>query len=185
MRGESGVDHRWLHRGTRISAIAAMSACGILAVKLMSGSVNGDKSFDYVRGSFISEMLPFDGENPKSICVVDNCSIHHVRHVTQLFKDAGILLFLPPYSPDFMLIENTFSFVKHYLSTNENVWLEHYIVATLYYKINDSCLSNCWSIEKVDAVLYQASTKKTLGKTVQKIASAWSLKMYHSLHWIW
>ena len=100
------MDHRWLHRGTRISAIAAMSTSGILAVELMSGSVNGDKFFDYIRASLISEMIPFDGENPNSIAVLDNCSIHHVQKVTQLFKDAGILvLFLPPYSPDFMPIE--------------------------------------------------------------------------------
>ena len=29
------MDHRWLHRGTRISAIAAMSTSGILAVELV------------------------------------------------------------------------------------------------------------------------------------------------------
>ena len=72
MKGESAVDHRWLHRGTRISAIAAMTTTGILAVDLMKGSVNGDRFFDYVRGSLIPEMLPFDGRNPKSIAVMDN-----------------------------------------------------------------------------------------------------------------
>ena len=90
------MDHRWLHRGTRVSAIAAMSTSGIMAVELMSGSVNSKKFFDYVRGSLILEMLPFDGENPNSVAALDNCSIHHVREVIQLFKDAGILvLFLP------------------------------------------------------------------------------------------
>ena len=112
-REGSAVDRRWLHRDTRILAIAAMLTSGILAVELMSGIVNGDKFFDYVRGSLIPEMLPFDGKNLKSIAVLDNCLIHHVRQVTQLFKDAGILvLILPPYSPDFMPIEKTFSFVK-------------------------------------------------------------------------
>lgn len=123
MRGESAVDHRWFHRGKRISAIAAMSNSGILGVELMSGSVNGDRFFDYVRGSLIPEMLPFDCENPNSIAVLDNCSIHHVQQVTQLFKDAGILvLFLPPYSPDFMPIEKTFSFVKYYLKDHDDLW---------------------------------------------------------------
>lgn len=51
MRGESPVDHKWVHRGTRISAIAAMSPYGMIAVELMTGSVNGDKFFDYVRGT--------------------------------------------------------------------------------------------------------------------------------------
>ena len=46
MKGESVVDHMWLHRGTRISAIAAMTTTGILAVELMKGSVKGDRLFD-------------------------------------------------------------------------------------------------------------------------------------------
>ena len=87
MKGESAVDHRWLHRDTRISAIAAISTSGILAVKLLKGSVDGDNFFDYVRGSLITEMLPFDGKNLNSM---GNYSIHHVRQVTELFKDTGI-----------------------------------------------------------------------------------------------
>ena len=55
--------------GNRISAIAAMTASGMLAVELKTGSVNGDDFFDYVRGSLIPEMLPFDGRNPKSIAL--------------------------------------------------------------------------------------------------------------------
>ena len=123
MRGESAVEHRWFHRGTRVSAIAAMTTTGILAVELRKGSVNGDHFFDYVRGSLIPEMLPFDGRNPKSIAVMDNCSIHHVQPVKQLFKEAGILqLFLPPYSPDCMPIEETFSYIKYYLKDHDELW---------------------------------------------------------------
>ena len=54
LRGEPAVEHRWIHRGSRISAIAAITS-GILAVELQTGSVNGD-FFDYVRGSLIPEM---------------------------------------------------------------------------------------------------------------------------------
>ena len=123
LRGQNAVEHRWLHRGSRISAIAAMTTTGIIAVELMTGSVNGDKFFDYVRGSLIPEMQPFDGRSPKCIAVMDNCSIHHVDPVTQLFKDAGILLlYLPPYSPDFMPIEKTFSYVKYYLKDHDDIW---------------------------------------------------------------
>ena len=121
--GEAAVEHRWLHRGSRISAIAAVSTTGVLAVEITTGSVNGDIFFDYIRGCVIPEMLPFDGNNPKSIAVLDNCSIHHVHQVTQLFKDSGILvLFLPPYSPDFMPIEKTFSYVKYYLKDHDELW---------------------------------------------------------------
>ena len=102
MKVETAVDHRWLHRDTRIAATPAMTTTGILADELMKGSVNGDRFFDYVHGSPIPEMLPFDGRNLKSIAVMDNCSIHHVHAVTQMFKDAGILVL---YSPDFMPYE--------------------------------------------------------------------------------
>ena len=105
--------------GRRISAIAAMASTGMVGVELVTSSVNGDY-FDFVRGSVIQEMLPFDGRNPLSIAVLDNCSIHHVQ---ELFQEAGILvLFLPPYSPDLMPIEKTFSYVKYYLKEHDELW---------------------------------------------------------------
>lgn len=123
MRGENAVEHRWLHRGCRISAIAAMTRDGILVTQLLKGSVIGDHFFDFVRGSLIPEMLPFNGQNPNSIAILDNCSIHHVEQVIGLFKEAGILvLFLPPYSPDFMPIEKAFSYVKYYLKEHDELW---------------------------------------------------------------
>lgn len=79
--------------------------------------------FDFVRGNLIPEMLPFDGSNPASIAVLDNCSIHHTQQVADLFKYAGILtLYLPPYSPDYMPIEETFSYIKYYLKDHDEVW---------------------------------------------------------------
>ena len=65
-------------------------------------------------------MLPFD---PRSVIVIDNCSIHHVQHVKDLFMSAGILvLYLPPYSPDLMPTEETFSSVKYYLKDHDEIW---------------------------------------------------------------
>jgi len=123
MRGENARDIRWLHRGTRISAIAAISSTGLLEVELTTGSVNGDKFFDFVRGSLIPHMLPYDGTNEKSIAVLDNCSIHHTTEVATLFRSAGIVvLYLPPYSPDLMPIEETFSYIKYYLKEHDEVW---------------------------------------------------------------
>ena len=73
-----------------------------------------------VRTQLIPQMLPFDGQNPPSIVVLDNCSIHHVQQVTDLFAAAGILvIFLPPYSPDYM---TTFSYVKYYLKKHVELW---------------------------------------------------------------
>ena len=67
-------------------------------------------------------MTPFDGESSRSIVIMDNLSVHHVDTVQDIFRQAGILVyFLAPYSPDLNPIEETFSYVKHYLQQNEEV----------------------------------------------------------------
>ncbi len=92
LRGENAVQRRWFHIGTRVSAVAAICSSGVVTTELLTGTTNGDTFYDFVRGSLLPEMLPFDGINPKSVVVLDNCSIHHVRHVKDLFKSAGILV---------------------------------------------------------------------------------------------
>ena len=122
LRGERPVYHRFLHRGQRVSVLAALCTDGMIAVEFTLGTVNGDKFFDYVRGSLIPNMLPFDGNNPRSIAVLDNCSIHHVQSVVELFRVAGILmLWLPPYGQDFNPAENAFSKVKYYLKEHDEI----------------------------------------------------------------
>ena len=111
LKRERPVYHHLL-RGERISAIAALAADGLVAVEFTKGAVCGEKFLDFVRGSLIPLMLPFDGLNPKSVAIMDNCSIHHVQAVADLFTEAGILvLFLPPYSPDLNPAEELFSSV--------------------------------------------------------------------------
>lgn len=122
LRGESPVIHRLLHRGRRISAIAAMSIHGLMAYNLVHGSVNGEKFLEFIQATLVPEMLPYDGENPHSILVMDNCSIHHVGPVLETLRDMGILtLFLPPYSPDMNPIEEMFSYIKYYLKDHEQI----------------------------------------------------------------
>ena len=85
-------------------------------------AVDGDKFTDYVRGSLILNMLPFDGTNSRSIAILDNCLVHHVESAVDLFHEAGILvLWLPQYSPDFNPAENAFSKVKYYLKERDEI----------------------------------------------------------------
>ena len=122
IRGETPRCHRLLTRGQRVSAVAALSTEGLLAVELTSGTVDSEVFFDFVRGSVIPLMNPFDGSSPKSILVLDNCSVHHVPGIAELFRLAGILvLYLPPYSPDYNPIEETFSYVKYYLKRHDTL----------------------------------------------------------------
>jgi transposase len=54
-------------------------------------------------------------------CVIlDNCSIHFVKEMQALIKQAGAhLIYLPPYSPDFSPLENCFSKIKAILRSLE------------------------------------------------------------------
>ena len=122
LRGERAVCRRLLVRGKRVSAIAALSTEGLVALELTDGSVDGDAFFDFIRGSLIPEMNPFDGCSPTSVAVMDNCSIHHTDDVAELFHSAGILLiYLPPYSPDMNPIELAFGYVKAYLKEHQDL----------------------------------------------------------------
>lgn len=118
--GEEPVCHRFLSRGTRYSAISAISSAGMMCYELVTGSVNSDIYYDFLRGTLIPNMQPFP--NDLSILIMDNCAIHHVEHIKDLLTSAGILLiYLPPYSPDFNPIEQVFSYIKYYLKNHDDV----------------------------------------------------------------
>lgn len=122
LRGLPPIYHRIVTRGRRISAMAAICTEGLVGVELTYGTVNGEMFQDFIIGTVIPEMEPFDGTIKKSIIVMDNCSIHHVQQVQQLIKDTGILLFyLSPYSPDLNPIEKAFSSVKYYLKDHDEI----------------------------------------------------------------
>lgn len=120
LKGEPPVYHRFLVHGKRVSAIAAISTDGLLGVELKTGTNNAESFADFVRGTLLPSMQPFDGSNSSSVAVMDNCTIHHAEHVKELFQQAGIpVIFLPPYSPDYNPIELTFSYVKYYLKDHD------------------------------------------------------------------
>ena len=122
LRGITPEYHRKLAKGKRLSSVAAISVEGVIAVDFTHDSVNAEHFYDFARGSLIPNLLPFDGQNPRSVVIMDNCSIHHVDYIKQLFRDAGVLvIFLPPYSPDINPIEHTFSKVKKYLRRHDEL----------------------------------------------------------------
>ena len=120
LRGEPAVCCRILSRGTRISVMCAMTSDGVLEYEATTGSINADKFMDFIRGRLIPNMQPFPVRH--SILILDNCSIHHARDVKDLLNSFGILvLFLPPYSPDYNPIEELFSYVKYYLKAHDDI----------------------------------------------------------------
>ena len=122
LRGERPVYNRILHRGKRISAVAALCTDGVIALELNEGTFNGDKFTDFILGTLIPEMQQFDGSNTRSVLLMDNCAIHHVISVREVLSDAGIIiLFLPPYSPDLNPMEELFSYIKYYLKEHDEL----------------------------------------------------------------
>ena len=90
---------------------------GLLDVKVFRGATNSNVFYSFVE-HLLPCLLPFDGINPQSVVIMDNCLIYHVSEIVQMIEEVGsIVHFLPPYSPDFMPIELAFSKVKGSLKT--------------------------------------------------------------------
>ena len=84
LRGQPAVKQNLVVRGQHVSAIAAMSVEGIVALELVRGGVNSDTFYRFVCKSRLSKLMPFNGSNPNSVISLDNCSIHHVGEVKQI-----------------------------------------------------------------------------------------------------
>ena len=76
---------------------------------------------------------------------MDNCAIHHVEEITAAIESVGVLvLYLPPYSPDFMPIEELFSKVKSSMKALESehqtgIDLETIILAAFSTVTDEDC----------------------------------------------
>ena len=90
-----------------------MSVSSILDVRVVDGVTNGETFYSFIEECLLPQLMPFDGSNPHSVVVMDNCSIHHINEVVKMIEEVGAIVhFLPPYSPDLMPIEMAFSKVK-------------------------------------------------------------------------
>lgn len=124
LRGTRPRTHILRVSGERLSAIPVMTTRGIEDVYVCTGSVNGDVFEQFLCQCVLPIILPFDGNNPRSVIVMDNASIHHVERVYEIITGVGAkLVFLPPYSPDLMPLEEVFSKVKAALNANEHMFL--------------------------------------------------------------
>ena len=105
-----------------------MTTRGIEDVYTTTGNVNGEKFVHFFCQCVLPIIMPFDGENPHSIVVMDNASIHHLDKVHGIITGVGAkLCFLPPYSPDLMPLEEVFSKVKYFLKANDNAYYAHQV----------------------------------------------------------
>ena len=97
-----GKPAKLLVRGTHLNAIGFMSAQDHTGLQDCTWNCGwGVHLLVYWKG-ILPCVLAFDGVNPHSVVIMDNAFIHHVDGTVEMIQDAGaLLLFLPPYSPDF------------------------------------------------------------------------------------
>jgi transposase len=110
--------------GRRISAVPVLTTRGIEDVYVTRDTVNGEKFVDFICQCVLPIIKPYDGQNPNSVVILDNASIHHVERVREIITGVGArLCFLPPYSPDLMPLEEAFSKVKYSLKEVDNAYI--------------------------------------------------------------
>jgi len=120
LRGKPLKTQKLLVRGERLSCIVAMSILGIVAIKVTRDTVDGDAFYDFICVSLLPKIMPFNGINPNSVLILDNCSVHHVTEAQEALGDCGVMThYLPPYSPDYNPIELLFSKVKYKIKSME------------------------------------------------------------------
>lgn len=87
--------------------VAGLRTSGMMAPMVLDGPINGELFQDYVDQILVPELRPGD------IVIMDNLGSHKGAGVRVAIEAAGaVLLYLPPYSPDFNPIEKAFSKFK-------------------------------------------------------------------------
>ena len=106
-----------------------MSKTTFLDCYTTEGTVDGDVFYRFVQSSLLPHLMPFNGTNPNSIVILDNCSIHHLDDVVDLIHSVGAhVVFLPPYSLDLMPIEQCFNKIKLFLQEHDAAHSPDYIL---------------------------------------------------------
>ena len=86
-----------------------MTTDGVADISVTEENVNRERFMYFVIATLLP-LLPFNGENEKSVVVMDNAVIHHMQPVIEAINTIGaIIRFLPRYSPDFNPIELVFA----------------------------------------------------------------------------
>ena len=107
-----------LRHAQRFSILPALTVDGYLpgSTLVVRGSVTG-AIFEHWLEYMILPQL-----KRGKVLVMDNCSTHHGERLKDLCAEAGVrLLYLPPYSPDYNPIEQTFHVLKQWLKRHNKL----------------------------------------------------------------
>ena len=117
----AGGKTTFFHHGVRHSILAPFDLSeGFLDVDVVEGGYNADRFLDALYSTVFPHMTPFPG--PRSVLVLDGASIHKSPEVLDAVHRIGCLvLFLEPYDPQHMPIEQGFMAVKDFYRKNREL----------------------------------------------------------------
>lgn len=97
-------------RFQRQSILSTIRMNGEQTPFIFDGTLNKELFANYLEHQLAPTLKPND------VVILDNCSVHHAKLVSETLIKCGItVLFLPPYSPDFNPIELMWAYVKKIL----------------------------------------------------------------------
>jgi hypothetical protein len=118
--GQPAIAHYSARRSERWSILPAMTINGYIALEIYQGGFNQQRFNDFLQYQVLPQCTPYSG--PRSVIILDNASIHHSDEVINMCMAAGVILdYLPPHSPDFNPIEQSFKVLKDWLKRNSHV----------------------------------------------------------------
>ena len=114
LRGTPAIVSLPFARGKRVSALAAFNHSGFVAWGYTPDTFT---RFTFHK-TFVEKILPHLNKwpLPNSIVVIDNSRIHMYKEFQEAVQSRGaVLVFLPPYCPQFNPIETGFANLKHWI----------------------------------------------------------------------
>jgi transposase len=116
---DSGVRakvRRWLAKRERVSVLPAYTIEGYIKSVTFYGTCTADIFEDFIIDDLLPLCNPYPG--PRSVIIMDNASVHQSRQyiIVNACRRRGVWVrFLPPYSPDFNPIEESFGILKAFI----------------------------------------------------------------------
>jgi transposase len=114
--GTRAIVRRWLGNRDRVSVLPAYTIDGYITARTFYGSCTGEIFSDFIIDDLLPLCNPYPGS--RSVIVMDNASVHHkeAEEIVAVCRQKGVWVrFLPPYSPDFNPIEESFSDLKAFI----------------------------------------------------------------------
>lgn len=109
-------------RGKRYSVMPILGYTrGLIGWYIVEGSIGGERYQHFVRHHLLAVLTGLGGfPNSESVVVLDNFVTHRsVAFIDPIEQKNGVVLHLPPYSPEFNPIQIVFSKVKLWLKRRE------------------------------------------------------------------